>query len=96
MSEFHAEPFQSLPGWTQQMIVLPDLVCIDARLWVSSNRGKWSMCTQVATGRDRELQHLAVGPDMPFETIGPLSRAVESQTARLLAEFVEPFPLRSA
>ena len=92
MSEFHAALFNERPSWSQGMMVLPDIVCIDVRLWVSSNRGFWSMASQVAQGLERDLVHLRVGPDMPFvSTMGP-AVAGSRQVSRLLNQFVEPFP----
>ena len=92
MSEFHAALFNERPSWSQGMMVLPDIVCIDVRLWVSSNRGFWSMASQVAQGLERDLVHLSVGADMPFiSTQGP-ALAASQQVSRLLGQFVEPFP----
>lgn len=96
MSEFHADAFAAKPSWSQGMLVLPDLVCIDVRLWVSSNRGHWSLASQVAVGSEREIAHLTVGPDMPFTTIAGPARAGADKLDRLLAQYVNPFPLRSA
>jgi len=92
MSEFHAALFSERPSWSQGMMVLPDIVCIDVRLWVSSNRGHWSMASQVVQGLDRDLVHLAVGPDMPFISTSAPAMAASGQMSRLLSQFVEPFP----
>ena len=92
MSEFHDEAFASLPDWSQTMLVLPDLVCIDTRLWVSTNRGYWSMASQVAVGLDRDLVHLTVGPRRPWATPQIPLEAMNGQLERLVNQYVEPFP----
>lgn len=92
MSDFHAALFTERPSWSQGMMVLPDIVAIDVRLWVSSNRGFWSMASQVAQGLDRDLVHLTVGPDMPFTGTRIPAKAASDQVERLLNQYVEPFP----
>lgn len=96
MSEFHAESFTALPGWSQTMLVCPDIVAVDVRLWISPNRGYWSMATQVAAGLDRELVHLQVGPEMSWTVPQIPVRAAEAAMNRLVLEYTEPFPVDRA
>ena len=90
-----SEPLDHLPhrpDWAQGMLVLPDLIAVDLRLWVSSNRGRWSLATTVSAGVEHDLVAMHVGPERPFSTLDPILVASTSAIDRQLRRFVAPFP----
>lgn len=92
MSERFAARFETRPEWMQGMLVLPDLVVVDVRCWVSSNRGRFSISSQTTAGLDAELVQLSVGPDLPWKTPEHAAGLAREQMDRLLSGFVDPFP----
>lgn len=96
MSDRFAERFAAKPEWLQGMMVVPDLVCVDYRVWISTNRGFWSTASQVTEGLDATLVHLAVGAELPWSTPGHVSVAAGAQIERLITQYTEPFPPRPA
>lgn len=97
MSEWDEPTFAALPCWTQKSLFRPGLVCLDLRVWVDAFRRDWSMATQVASGLDRKVEHLAVGPRVRMASPEQVRRAAHDQLDRLLDAWVDspsdqPFP----
>lgn len=91
MSEWYATQFDEVPEWTQGMLVLPDILCVDFRVWVTNARRTWSTSSQVTVGLDHELVHLSVGAKMPLHTLDPIGRVAQAQVMRLIGQNIEPF-----
>ncbi len=81
MGHVHGKPSDGdLPDWSQRMLVLPDLLAIDTRLWVSPTRKVWSVNSGAWDGLTDELLALKVGPERKLS-----SRALVESTLRGVA-----------
>ena len=82
------------PDWCQRMIVLPDLLAIDTRLWVSPTRKMYSINTGAWDGLTEELLALKVGPERKLSSRDVVEWAIRGSAMRIYDELLNESPFR--
>lgn len=82
------------PDWCQTMLVLPDLLAIDTRLWVSPTRKMWSLNSGAWDGLTDELLALKVGPERKLSSRALIESALRGSAMRLYDELLNEDPFK--